>query len=294
MVPSELAAEPLGRLAAERLVEAGAIERLGRDDVAAGLALSDAAGWNQTGDDWRFFLERGEVVGCRDGEGRIVATAAALPYDAATGWVSMVLVDAGWRHRGLATALLRDCVGRLARSGRAAVLDATPAGAPVYRRLGFEAGFAFDRWQGEGEGAASTMAEARRGIDADMVAAIDAEAGGVGRGLLIHDFLGRPGSELLSDAGGGFVLTRAGRRATQIGPLVAGTQAEALALADAALAATNGPVFIDVPQRCVALAADLERRRFTRQRTFTRMALGGDHLLAARRAVFALAGPEFG
>lgn len=273
--------------------DAAAIEGLGIDDVAGGLALSDAAGWNQTGDDWRVFLGRGHVVGCRDGEGRLVATAAALPYDAAAGWVSMVLVDAGWRHRGMATSLMRRCIDTLRRSGRVAVLDATPAGAPVYRRLGFVAGFAFDRWQGGGEGTAAASAASEG--EADAIAASDAGAGGVDRGFLIRDFLARPGSTLVRGAAGnGFALARTGRRATQIGPVVAASDAEALALAAAALAATAGAVFIDVPRRCAALAADLERRGFTRQRAFTRMALGGGLLLAARDHVFALAGPEFG
>lgn len=276
-----------------------AVERLGVGDLTGGLALSDAAGWNQTADDWRLFLERGHVVGCRDVEGRLVASAAALPYDAAAGWVSMVLVDAGWRHRGLATALLRECVDSLRRRGRGAVLDATPAGAPVYQRLGFVAGFAFDRWEGEGEADAAAASQGsasdQREHDAAEVAEIDAEAGAVARHFLLRDFLARPGSKLLRAASGsGFVIARAGRRATQIGPLVADSDAAALALVDAALSATPGPVFIDVPQRCVALATDLERRAFTRQRAFTRMAFGASQLLAARDRVFALAGPEFG
>ena len=33
-----------------------AIERLTFDDVAGGLALSDAAGWNQNADDWSLFI----------------------------------------------------------------------------------------------------------------------------------------------------------------------------------------------------------------------------------------------
>jgi len=294
MALTRLADKPLGRRADKPLGDVGpAIESLGTDDVAGGLALSDAAGWNQTGDDWRLFLGHGHVVGCRDGEGSLVATAAALPYDARTGWVSMVLVDAAWRHRGLATALLQACIESLLETGRAAVLDATPAGAPVYRRLGFVAGFAFDRWQGEGEGTASEVRAVR--LDSEAIAVIDADAGAVERGFLIGDFLARADSQLLRSAdGGGFALARAGRRATQVGPLVAGSDAEALALLGATLAAVAGPVFIDVPGRCASFGAALQQRGFTRQRAFTRMALGGAHLLAARDRVFALAGPEFG
>src|SRR5688572_17770698 len=88
-------------------------EILTERDIDAGLALSDAAGWNQTGDDWALFIRHGRAIGLRDAEGRCVATAAALPYGSDRGWISMVLVADGWRHRGLATRLLDDCVAHL-------------------------------------------------------------------------------------------------------------------------------------------------------------------------------------
>src|SRR5947208_992421 len=128
-----------------------AIERLAADDVAGGLALSDAAGWNQSADDWSFFLSAGAAFGVRDDAGALIATAAALPYDAATGWISMVLVDAGHRHRGIASQLVDACVASLRDAGRTPVLDATPAGAAVYARIGFVAGFGFERWEGDGK-----------------------------------------------------------------------------------------------------------------------------------------------
>ena len=302
MALSELAEGRLGGSAGAASADVPAIERLDLGDVDGGLALSDATGWNQTGDDWRVFLAHGEVVGCRDRDGRLVATAAALPFDARTGWISMVLVDAGWRHRGLATALLSHCIDSLRRSGRAAVLDATPAGAPVYRRLGFAAGFAFDRWQGHGAVAAgappsvaATSSVDRPSLHADAVVALDADAGGVERGVLLRDIVSRAGSRTIASmAGDGVVVSRAGRRATQVGPLVAASDADAVALAGAALDALSGAVFIDVPQHGSRLADELSRRGFTRQRAFTRMALGGDHLLVARPRVHALVGPEFG
>ena len=113
---------------------------LGPDDVPEGLALSDAAGWNQTADDWRLFVREGRVFGLReDGTDRLVATAAALPYGGGLGWVSMVLVAPEWRHQGLATALMEHCVVHLRALNATPVLDATPAGQPAYARLGVKA-----------------------------------------------------------------------------------------------------------------------------------------------------------
>ena len=90
------------------------------------------------------------------------------------------------------------------------------------------------------------------------------------------------------------MLSRAGRRATQIGPLIAAGEDAALALVATALAGANGPVYIDVPANQPAIVHLLEQRGFVRQRPFVRMALADTPALAASPRVFAVAGPEFG
>ena len=278
--------------------EALAIEPIGAGDVASGLALSDAAGWNQTAADWAFFIAEGNAIGVRDDAGRLVASAAALPYDGAVGWIAMVLVDADHRHRGWASRLVAACVETLTRSGRAPLLDATPAGAEVYRRSGFVAGFAFERWEG---GAATIAAiETESGIAAgpsksDTLIDLDRSACGVDRALLLRSFLARAATRAwFAPRGDGFALRRAGRRAVQVGPIVATDDAAAVELLALALAGIDGRVFIDVPVHRTSITEALTRRGFVRQRPFVRMALGDPHAAAARERVFALAGPEFG
>lgn len=108
------------------------------------MALSTEAGWNQTADDWRVFLTRGTVFGIREA-GVLLATAAALPYDG-IGFVAMVLTTATARGRGFATRLLALAVKVLTDAGLVAVLDATPAGRPVYARQGFLPVDDLERW----------------------------------------------------------------------------------------------------------------------------------------------------
>ena len=112
------------------------IAELGIGDAQAGLVLSTEAGWNQNEADWRFFLSKGIVFGMRDGN-RLVATAALLPYSAGNAWISMVLVTADFRRRGIATKLVDACLDAATRRGLTTWLDATPAGAAVYGPLGF-------------------------------------------------------------------------------------------------------------------------------------------------------------
>jgi hypothetical protein len=281
------------------------IETLAIGDVADAGALSDAAGWNQVGDDWALFIEHGRTLGCRDGDGRLIATAAALPYGSAAGWVSMVLVAEAWRHRGLASALVRECVAHLQASGALPLLDATAAGAAVYRGLGFAEGFAFDRWQsdavsptlGEGarEDAAGGIVRAAMRADLDRLAALDACASGLERRFLFDRLLARADTRAWLDAGEqGFVMARRGRRATHVGPLVAENGRQAVALLGAALASSSGPVYVDVPAARQETVDWLERRGFRRQRSFVRMSLGAAFPPEIDERAFVLVGPEFG
>lgn len=278
--------------------------RLGDADVFAGVALSDAAGWNQTADDWAFFARHGVAIGRRTARSELVATAAVLPYGPLA-WISMVLVDREWRHRGLASDLLREALAHLDEHRLTPVLDATPAGQAVYERLGFRPGFGFCRWAGEaGRHPAPVVDSAvrpARGDDEDAMTTLDRNASALTRGLLLRDLLARRGTRTWLWAGDGgpsaFVIAREGRRAWQIGPLVAPTSAQAQALLQTALAELDGPVFIDVPDAHAALRAWLGAQGFTVQRPFVRMARAPalpDCVTQPSAPLFAVAGPEFG
>jgi N-acetylglutamate synthase-like GNAT family acetyltransferase len=285
--------------------ESLAIERLAAGDVEAGLRLSDGVRWNQTADDWAHFIAHG-AFGLRDDADGLVATAAALPYGARVGWISMVLVDARHRHRGHATRLLTACVDALRAAGRVPVLDATPEGAAVYRQHGFVAGFSFERWQrdalpserdaslhGDRDAAAATVVVDARARDALL--ALDHSLWGLDRSALLCGLLARPSTRAWLDAdASGFAVLRAGRRAAQLGPIVAASGRSAIALLDRALVAASGAVFIDVPASAQALVAALSERGFVRQRPFVRMALGDTLALHGSARAFAVAGPEFG
>lgn len=277
--------------------EAPAAVEVKLSDVDACLRLSDEAGWNQTADDWRLFLEQGQTIGVRSEDGTLVASAAALPYDH-FGFVSMVLVTAAWRRKGLATGLVERCVEALTSRGLIPVLDATPAGALVYGRQGFDGLFELDRWQGEVTTRAPLFDEkvvAAGPGDFETLRVLDREASGADRGFLLRDFLSRNDTRAFLDADrAGFALVRRGRRAMQIGPVAAASPKRALALLSAVLGIVKGPVFADIPRRWNEVTEWLSALGFTRQRSFTRMAHGHSTPFGRPDRLFAAAGPEFG
>jgi GNAT superfamily N-acetyltransferase len=278
-------------------IEGLPIGPLRADAAAEGLTLSAEANWNQTAEDWAFFIAHGTVYGARDTAGRLVATAALLPYPAGFAWVSLVIVAKTHRGRGVGSGMLRQCLAVLRGLSLVAMLDATPPGVKVYTPLGFKSVLGLNRWEGPGGGlpAERDRIVPLRESSLKQMEALDAAAFGAPRGAVLTDYWAREGTRgfLIADASG-YALVRRGRIAWQLGPVVAGSEQDAVALIENAIAATPGSIFLDVPGAWTRIAAWLEARGFARQRPFLRMALGREAPYGDPRRVFAIAGPEYG
>jgi GNAT superfamily N-acetyltransferase len=265
------------------------------EDVAEALLLSDEAGWNQTLEDWRIFIEQGKTIGFRAPDGHLVATGAALPYQSLFGFVSMILVTQSWRRRGLATSLLHSCIAHLREPKLTPMLDATPAGAAVYRQHGFQDIFSLDRWELLHRPLTFNPPPLGSANSAEVIANLDAKALGTSRRPVLARFLERDGARaFLKPEHTGFALLRRGRRASQVGPIVAATQRQAIELLDQAFGTVSGAVFIDVPSAWTEIGDWLTQRGGRIQRSFSRMALHRSQPFGDPARLFAVAGPEFG
>jgi ribosomal protein S18 acetylase RimI-like enzyme len=268
-----------------------------------------------------------------DGQRELAASTVTLPYGERFAWVSMVLVLPEFRRRGYASALLRHALAQLKSRGMAAVLDATPAGHAVYRQEGFQDTWGFARYRREGregrEGRDSGAGEADcqgavalnsgraqagdsapcavasgpvtrplRDSDWPAIAALDAPAFGADRSPLLRRLAARlPGAARVVERHGricGIVLGRDGREACQIGPLLAQDDEAAQSLLGDALAALQGPVYVDLLERRKALLPWLEQQGFEFQRPFTRMVRGTQSAPGDNTAIVLVAGPELG
>jgi len=157
----------------------------------------------------------------------------------------MVLVAATHRRLGLGTALFGRCLDACAEQGLLAGLDATELGRPVYERLGFVDVLALRRWRLERPVSAPAAGAGLRiasvsPADLAAVAAFDAARSGMHRpAILAHLATRGPGfvARDAEDALAGYVLSRNGRTAMQVGPIVARDAATARALLAAATSA---------------------------------------------------------
>ena len=268
------------------------ITKLSADDAPAGLVLSTEAHWNQNEADWRFFLNQATMFGLRDKDGVLIATAALLPYTSGNAWISMVLVTASWRRRGLATQLVDACLEAAAKQGLTPWLDATPAGATVYGPLGFTPTLQLRRLRLENS---VRNAGASRPLTAGNFSdftARDTRTIGFDRSTLLAELGGRSGSRLLSN-GEAFALVRNGRTIRHIGPLFADNSDRALALVDAIVRSETGPVLIDAVSTQEAFLNGLTGSGWTIERPFQRMRFGRATTPPAELP-FAVAGPEYG
>jgi GNAT superfamily N-acetyltransferase len=269
------------------------IARLGPGDARAGLELSAEAHWNQNEADWRFFLSQGTVFGVRDGNAHLIATAALLPYTSGNAWISMVLVTANWRRRGLATKLVDACLDAAAAQGLTTWLDATPAGATVYGPLGFAPTLQLRRLRLENSTAPKPGAPQLLSTGAlDEFIARDRGTMGFERGALLGELGRRSGSRLLS-SGDAAALVRDGRKARHIGPLFADGPDRALALVHEITGSETGPLLIDAVSEQDEFLKGLVNSGWRIERPFQRMRFG--HAAAQlAKLPFAVAGPEYG
>ena len=272
------------------------------DDLGDADALVKEAGWNQVEADWRIFLDLGKVYAIRDG-GKVIATAAALPYGGRFGWISMVLIAGAYRRQGLATRLMERCIAGLTASGLVPILDATPAGRAVYLGLGFEDSWPFQRMLLKETARAFKTASALHiepvsDENWEALCTYDAKLFGADRSAVLSRLRGRlPKAEALVRSGDkivGFLLGRAGRRAAQIGPLVADNDEIASTLLDHAIKSIAAPVYVDVMDDKHGLLKQLADAGFVHERPYTRMMLRRSESFQDLPRTFAVAGPELG
>jgi predicted N-acetyltransferase YhbS len=278
---------------------------MGGDDIAAGMRLCVAAGWNQLEDDWKVFIESpgsGGVLAER--EGRATGSAAFVRYGCESGgtlaWIAMMLVDPAERGAGIGGQLLEAALANV-KNAEYIGLDATPLGAPLYRRFGFMSHGAVVRMKATIAAArfSSTAGRARKMNASDLPEVLrrDRELFGADRGLLLKSLFERAPEcawLLTGDTGvRGYAFGRPGRLHYQLGPVVADDAGIAQELISRCFSEQDGRSFlIDAPSIDQAWLAWLTSSGFAEERSFERMYLHG-HAHRGLERQYAITGPEF-
>lgn len=254
---------------------------LTRADLESALRLSTQVGWNQIEADWIRLLDlnpTGAIAG-RIGD-QLVATAVIVTYGVELSWVGMVIVDHGFRGRGLGRAILLEAIKKgLGGRSKLVGLDATDLGRPVYLKHGFVDIAPIDRWSGVLQPTVAAREVRLCGpAEWDQICAYDLKVTGIDRGPLLRHLQGEAGVAAwalpVGDGGiSGFVVLRPGRKLGywHLGPLVADEQEGFAALLQAPRLQLKGEaVFADALRRPESTRG-LEAAGLTIQRELMRM-----------------------
>src|ERR1700752_43432 len=275
------------------------IRLLFESDIPAAMQLKEAAGWNQTEDDWRRLLML-EPNGCFAAikDGSLVGRTTTTTYGGDLAWIGMVLVDPQHRRQGIAAKLMSVALNYLNGRVNTVKLDATALGQPVYEKFGFKVESLIERWSGGGE----SRGEDSRRIERDSLSellALDQIAFNADRSKLIETLIkdGSVSPVMVKDAEGavsGYALARSGTRADYVGPVVAKDLEQVQSLLDQLLSQLNGRrVYIDFNTECSAGRNFFPDRGFVKERDLIRMSAGGSAPKTSPLVV-GIAGPEIG
>lgn len=288
----------LATLNGDCLIMSLLIENMRPRDLGFGMELSSLAGWNQVEADWEIFLKRdpnGNFIA--SWQGQQAGTTTTIRYGDTLAWIGMVLVHPEFRRKGIGKALMEHSLRYLkpAKIG----LDATAAGRPLYEKLGFSAVSQWGRMvRMPGTVLKPNSKSSLRLADVTLITDLDAEIFGADRTFLLKSLYGQNHAVLYHRAGNqadGFLCWRKGRKAIQVGPMVAKSQgiAENL-LADFLENHGDHLLFLDTFFHSDHWFGHLQTLGFELTREFSRMYLGNETLSGDVSRQFALAGPEFG
>ncbi len=275
-------------------------------DIPDGMRLKEIAGWNQTAADWERFLRAGPdgcFVAVAEGAGaggKVCGTATTIIYEGKFAWISMVLVDPDFRGRGIGTGLLKKTIEHLdAKKIPSQKLDATPAGKPIYEKLGFVVEYELERWvlNREISGKDSSPTVAPTALNEILI--WDRDVFGAERGGLLRSLNDTDPDFTLTTAWenklSGYALGRRGSRADHLGPWVARDAPAARELLDEFLRRSRREtIFADCFMDNPFARRLLEERKFQSARPLTRMVRGTNQDPGRPELICAALGPEFG
>lgn len=196
------------------------------DDISAAHGLSTALGWPYRPQDWQFSAET--AVGfVAEEHGVVIGTAMCWKFGADRASLGHVIVSSEHQGRGIGRKLMEAVLDEL--GPRVTFLHATPAGRPLYEKLGFAECGTLDQCQGNVARAAPVALldgeRLRAAMPADFPCLFElaSRATGLARDELLSTLLERGEGVVLERDGeiAGFSVLRRFGRGYAIGPVVA-------------------------------------------------------------------------
>ncbi len=274
------------------------------NDIEVVMHLKNEEGWNQTEKDWELLIKNPHNI-CLVAEyqQKVIGTATAINYSDEVAWIGMVLVNKNYRGQGVSKLLLTSLMKKLEHC-KSVKLDATAAGLPVYKKMGFVDEYSICRFINSSLKNSFTdkyeiSPEPVQAKDIPEIVKFDKLIFGTERTSLINFLLENyPDKAWLLKRNNqitGYALGRDGTRFDQIGPVSALTTNDAkILIAEALKNLTGKPVVMDIIEDKKDLSEWLNSIGFINKRPFVRMYYRDNPYPGILDRQYLICGPEFG
>jgi len=267
------------------------------EDVPALHALSIGVQWPHRPEDLAMLIRLGHGVVAEDEIGRVVGSAMWWPMGPDFARIGMVITTPRLQEQGAARWLMQQIAGPIGDRDKA--LTATREALRLYLSLGFRSGPTVYQHQGFVVEAPNAVPGARPMTPADEAAvrALDAAAFTAERRELLDVLLSVSQGTVVERGGEvvGFALCRRFGRGHVVGPVVAESEADALALIGPHVAAHVGQFLrLDTQEPKGPFRDYLEACRLSLFDTHTAMSLGRDRVPQGPAKIYGLAGHSLG
>jgi predicted N-acetyltransferase YhbS len=267
------------------------------EDVPALHPLSIGVQWPHRPEDWAMLIRLGQGVVAEDEIGRVVGSAMWWPMGPDLARICMVITTPRLQEQGAARWLMQQIAGPI--GARDKVLTATRAALRLYLSLGFRPGLTVHQHQGIVAETPTVVPGARPMTAADEAAvrALDAAAFTAERRAVLDELLAASEGTVLERRGEivGFALCRRFGRGHVVGPVVAASEADALALVTPHVAAHVGRFLrLDTLEAEGPFRAYLEACGLSLYDTLTLMSLGRDRAPVGPAKIYGLASHSLG
>ncbi|MEH7250420.1 GNAT family N-acetyltransferase [Neobacillus niacini] len=273
-------------------------------DVSGLIELSASVGWDYDEKEIGTVLSSGKIFGHRNAEGKIVSSAAIIPYDTSLASIGMVIVNKDFRGMGLGKKATRKCIESVSRE-TTIMLIATEEGKPLYEKMGFNTVDFVHKYLCDNYiintkplNNSDIIFEEFSGVDIDELLELDEDAFGDKRcRFLINRIKQSEKCLVLKDNNGiivGYGLSIMGPINLILGPIVAPDFQTALVLIDKLSSKHQGKLRIDVPSGNDEFMMLLEKSGFVNVSQPPIMVINSDIMPSRNNTLFGIAAQIFG
>lgn len=272
-------------------------------DIPGIIDLSISVNWDYDEYEIGTVMSSGKIFGFKNAEGKIVSSAAIIPYENNLASIGMVIVHNDYRGLGLGKQATQQCIDFVS-SDTPVMLIATEEGKPLYEKMGFRVVDSVHKYLCETYEAYPPSDNSSIFIEEfnerDFIEIVDLDKAGFGakRSKFLHHRINQSKQCIVArDTKGniiGYGISILGPINLIVGPIVAPDSQTAVLLIDQLATGHQGKLRIDVPSGNLDFMLSLEDKGFKKVSNPPIMIANAVDMPHRNKTLFGIAAQIFG